>query len=261
MLIVLNIALPVIAGLVYFAMAYEIKKSNRGRTLIMGELTIKGTFYAYVAMGLWLMTRPLQNIIGPYPAPLIVNCIRQFLMMAVFAPSLLVAIFNWTSEEKKVPKTVQAAVFIVAAFMGLMFVLINISAVDGSKIIAQNSFVTLYDAQWFMEGPRRIELVLIHLLVQGISPVGFCLFAAGIVRHKRHNYSSDSIYNMMTKKWYFLEVSLIVFACSMLAAGIAALLTGYGTYLWVIYFAGALVAGFFDMKGIKLPPRIEKEIG
>ncbi|MEA2082250.1 MAG: hypothetical protein U9O97_05880 [Elusimicrobiota bacterium] len=258
MLIVLNIALPVIAGLVYFAMAYEIKKSNRGRTLILGELTIKGTFYAYVALGLWLMSRPLQNIIGPYPAPLIVNCVRQFLMIAVFAPSLLVAIFNWTSEEKKVPKTVQAAIFIVAAFMGLMFILINIAAVDGSKIIAQNSFITLYDAKWFVNVSPRIELVLIHLLVQGISPVGFCFFAAGIVRHKRHNYPADSIYNMMTKKWYFLEVSLIIFACSMLAAGIAALLTGYGTYLWVIYFAGAIVAGFFDMKGIKLPPRIEK---
>ena len=258
MLVVLNIFLPVIAGIVYFTMAYQIKKTTRSRTLILGELTIRGTFYAYIVLGLWLMTRPLQNIIGPHPAPLIVNSIRQFFMISFFAPAMLVAIFNWTSENKKVPRITQAAAFFVAAFMGLIFVLINIAAVDGSKVIASMDDFNLYDAAWFSKGPKRMELILIHLLVQGISPVGYCLFAAGIVRHKRHNYPEDSIYNMMTEKWYYLELALIIFACSLIAAGFAALFSGYRTYLWVIYFIGAIVAGLVDLKGIKMPPRIEQ---
>ncbi|MCD6413927.1 MAG: hypothetical protein J7L54_07265, partial [Elusimicrobia bacterium] len=145
------------------------------------------------------------------------------------------------------------------AFMGIIFILINIAAVDGSKIIATAGNFTLYDARWFSKGPRHLELILIHLLVQGISPVGYCLFAAGIVRHKRHNYPADSVYNMMTKKWWHLELALIIFAVSLLLAGIAALFGRYYTYLWVIYFTGAIVAGFIDLKGIKIPPRMEVE--
>ncbi len=259
MLFVLNILLPVIAGIIYFAMAYQIKKTRRSRTLIMGELTLRGTFYAYVSLGLYLLTRPLQNILGPHPVPLIINSIRQVFMISCFAPAMLIAIFNWTSENKKVPKTTQAAAIVVAGFMGIIFVLINIVAVDGSKIIARAGKFVLYDAQWFSKSPRRFELVLIHLLVQGISPVGYCLFAAGIVRHRRHNYPLDSLYNMMTKKWWHLELALIIFAASLLLAGFAALFGRYYTYLWVIYFTGAIVAGFIDLKGIKLPPRLEVE--
>ena len=256
MLFALNIILPVIGGIIYLLMAYQIKKTTRSRTLIMGELTLKGTFIAYVSLGLWLLTRPLQNLLGPHPVPLIVNCIRQFFMISIFAPSMLVAIFNWTSEEKRLTKTTIVSTAVVAAFMGIIFVLINIAAVDGSKVIARAGNYVLHDAQWFSKGPVRLELVMIHLLAQAISPVGYCLYAAGIVRHKRHQYPADSIYNMMTMKWYYLELALIIFAGSMLAAGITALLGGYKTYLWVIYFVGAIVAGSVDLKGIKLPPRI-----
>ncbi|MFH1353149.1 MAG: hypothetical protein ABIH68_06225 [bacterium] len=257
MLFILNIFLPVIAGLIYFVMAYEIKKTTRSRQLILGELTLKGTFIAYVFLGVYLLTRPFQNILGGHPIPLIVNCIRQFFMIACFAPAMLIAIFNWTSEDKRVPKTTQAAAIVVAAFMGIIFILINIAAVDGSKVIAASGNFVLYDAEWFSEGPKRLELVLIHLLIQGISPVGYCLFAAGLVRHKRHRFPANSIYNMMTAKWYYLELALIIFAGSLLLAGVAALFGAYYTYLWVIYFAGATVAGLVDLKGIKLPPRVE----
>lgn len=258
MLVILNIFLPVIAGLVYFVMAYEIKKTTRSRQLILGELTLKGTFIAYLFLGVYLLTRPFQNILGAHPVPLVVNCIRQFFMISCFAPAMLIAIFNWTSEDKKVPKTTQAAAIVVAMFMGIIFILINIAAVDGSKVLVDTGNFILRDAVWFSKGPKRLELILIHLLVQGISPVGYCLFAAGLVRHKRHSFPKDSIYNMMTVKWYYLELALIIFAGSLLLAGFAALFGGYHTYLWVIYFAGATIAGLVDLKGIKLPPRVEE---
>ncbi|MCD6423826.1 MAG: hypothetical protein J7L42_06910 [Elusimicrobia bacterium] len=255
----LNILLPVAAGIIYFVMARQIKKVARSRTLILGELTLRGRYIAFVSLGLWLISRPLQNILGPHPYPLVINCIRQFIMISVFAPAMLIAIFNWTSEEKKVPKTTQAAAIVVAVFMGIIFILINIAAVDGSKIIAKYNGFTLYDAQWFSKGHKRFELILIHLLVQGISPVGYCLFAAGIIRHKRHNFPQTSIYNMMPKKWYHLELTLIVFAGSLLIAGVAAFFGRYYTYLWVIYFTGAIIAGIIELKGIKIPPRLESE--
>ncbi|MDR1926539.1 MAG: hypothetical protein LBQ13_02505, partial [Endomicrobium sp.] len=56
-------------------------------------------------------------------------------------------------------------------------------------------------------------------------------------------------------KWKYLEASLIIFACSFLAAGFAVILGSYYTHIWSIYFIGAIVSCIFAMRSIKLPPR------
>jgi hypothetical protein len=115
--------------------------------------------------------------------------------------------------------------------------------------------LTIYDAIWFANGAPRPELVLIHLICQFIAPVGFFLLAAALVRHRRHKYPLGHIYNLMPLKWRYLEAGLLVFAFSMIMAGVAALFGQYYTYLWVIYFAGAIVAGVLELVSVKLPPR------
>ncbi|MEW6557179.1 MAG: hypothetical protein AB1349_07480 [Elusimicrobiota bacterium] len=251
----LNLIVPIIAGIVYFVMAYEIKKLEKIRQLIFGELGYKKVFNAFILFGIYFITRPLQNIIGQHPLPVIMNCLRQFFLMAFIAPAILIGIFYWESEESEIPKSTKIASYTVGFFMALIFILVNSIAVDGSKIIASFNGLNLYDAVWFSAGNQKTELILIHLLSQLISPVGFFILAVAIVRRRRHNYPKDSPYNLMPLKWRYLEVGLEVFVISMLIAGFAALFGRYYTYLWVIYFIGAIVSGIIELKSVKIPPR------
>ena len=69
----INILVPLIAGLVYFMMAAEIKRVSKVRMIMFGELGYKKVFLTFLFFGIYFITRPLQNLIGPYPWPTIVN--------------------------------------------------------------------------------------------------------------------------------------------------------------------------------------------
>lgn len=250
-----NIFVPIIAGLVYFFMAAEIRRVSHFRKLIFGEIGYKKVFNAFLMLGIYFVTRPLQNIIGPHPWPMIINDCRQFFMMAIIAPSILVGILHWVPSEKGTPKTVEYAAFFVGLLMSIVFILLNNIIIDGSKVVASLWGMNIYDATWFSAGPRRPELVLIHLIAQLISPVGYFLLAAGYVRHRRYNYPLSNVYNLMPRKWKYLESGLLIFALSFIVAGTAAFLGQYYTYLWVIYFACGTVAGVIITVSVKIPPR------
>jgi hypothetical protein len=139
--------------------------------------------------------------------------------------------------------------------MGVIFVLVNSIAATGSKVIYSFGMINMYDPVWFASGSPVIQLVIIHLICQLVSPVGFFLLAAAYVRHRRHSYQLAHIYNLMPKKWKYLEASLMIFSASFIAAGAAVIFGSYYTYIWVIYFIGAIISGAFELVGIKLPPR------
>jgi hypothetical protein len=250
-----NILVPIIAGVIYFLMAAEIKRVSAVRKIMFGELGYQKVFLAFVLFGIYFITRPLQNIIGPYPWPTIINCARQFFLMAFISPAILVGIWHWVSHGKEVTKSSVFAAYTVGSLMAIIFILVNAFAIDGSKVLATVGSLNIYDATWFSTGPVRPELMLIHLIAQLISPVGFLIMAAAYVRHQRYNYPLSTVYNLMPLKWKYLEAGLLIFAGSLLVAGISAFVGQYYTYLWVIYFLGAIVAGLFELKSIKLPPR------
>ena len=253
--ILITLFVPLAAGLVYFVMASEINRVSKIRKIMFGELGYKKVFLAFLLFGIYFATRPLQNIIGPHPWPMIINCLRQFFLMAIIAPSILVGILHWVPSEKGTPKSVVFAAYAVGALMALIFILMNIMAIDGSKELGVIAGKHIFDAKWFSAGPARPELVLVHLISQLISPVGFFVLAAAYVRHRRYNYPLSEVYNMMPLKWKHLEISLLVFAGSLVVAGLAAFLGQYYTNLWVIYFSGAIIAGLIELRGIKIPPR------
>lgn len=251
----INVLVPLIAGLVYFFMALEIRRVSGIRKIMFGDIGYTKVFYAFLMFGIYFITRPLQNLLGPYPWPLIVNCARQFFLMAVISPAILVGVFHWVPDEKDTTRSTTVAAYVVGFFMALIFILINSVAIDGSKVLSEIGGVTIYDATWFSAGQPRTQLILIHLIAQLVSPVGFLLLAAAYVRHRRHNYALKEVYNLMPHKWKLLEAGLLTFAGSLLIAGTAAFFGQYYTYLWVIYFTGAIVAGLVELKGIKIPPR------
>ena len=255
LIFMVNIFVPLIAGAIYLILILELNRVSKIRKIMFGEIGYQKMIVAFLLLGIYLVTRPLQNILGPYPWPMIVNCLRQSFLMAVIAPSILVGIFHWLPDEKNPTKAVVYAAYVAGAFMALIFVLVNTIVVDGSKVLAEFHGMKIYDAVWFSKGDVRIELVVIHLVSQFISPVGFLFLASAYVRHKVHNYKLSEIYNQMILKWKYLEGGLLIFAASIILAGFAAFFGEYYTYLWVIYFIGAIVAGMIELKGILIPPR------
>lgn len=252
---IITIFLPLLAGLLYFFMAFEVRRTSKIRSLMFGEIGFKKIETAFILFGIYFITRPLQNLMGPHPMPLIINSLRQFFLMAVIAPSILVAIFHWVPNKSGAPKSSTFAAYTIGTLMGIIFVLINTLAVSESKLIYSYGIINMYDAVWFSQGEPIFQLIAIHLICQFVSPVGFLLLAAAYVRHRRHNYQLQHIYNLIPTKWRYLEASLIIFAVSFLIAGAAVVFGKYYTYVWAIYFIGAIVSGIFEMKSIKLPPR------
>ncbi|MDR3048274.1 MAG: hypothetical protein LBV16_00280 [Elusimicrobiota bacterium] len=253
--ILITLFLPMIAGLVYFFMAYEVKRTSKFRALMFGEIGFRKLETAFILFGIYFITRPLQNILGPYPMPVIINCIRQFFLMAIIAPSILVAIFHWVPAQSGAPNSSKFAAYVVAVLMAVVFVLINTAVATSSQIIYSGALFDIHDAVWFSEGAAPFQLIAIHLICQFVSPVGFFLLSVAYIKHRRHNYTLANVYNLMPTKWKYLEISLIVFASSFIIAGLAVAIGRYYTYIWAIYFVGAIISGLFGLKSIKLPPR------
>mgnify|MGYP006873130483 CR=1 FL=1 len=252
---IINIAVPVITGLVYFAMAAEVIRVSKIRKFMFGEIGYQKLFVAFIMLGIYFITRPLQNILGPHPMPMIINSLRQFFIMGIIAPSIFVGILHWVPGESGAPKSMVFASYCIGSLMGLIFVLVNSMAVDGSKIIANIGTLNMYDAVWFSGNDVKFQLVLIHLICQFVSPVGLILLAAAFVRHRRHTYMLGHIYTNMKTKWRYLETGLIILPGSFILSGIFAMFGRYYTYLWVIYFVGSIIAGGFVLYSIKLAPR------
>ncbi|MDI6757799.1 MAG: hypothetical protein QME32_07260 [Endomicrobiia bacterium] len=271
-----NILVPIVTGAVYFIMAAEIKRVTKIRKLMFGEIGYNKAFSAFLLFGFYFMTRPLQNVLGPHPWPMVLNSMRQFFLMAVIAPAILVGILHWVPSEKGTPKSTVIAAYVGGFLMAVIFILINSMAIDGSKVLAEFGGWKIYDAKWFSAASvaassslssspdggasaafvaPKARLIVIHLITQLVSPVGYFLLAAAYVRHRRYNYPTSSVYNLIPRKWKYLEAGLLIFAVSMITAGFAAFFGQYYTYLWVIYFAAATVAGVIELISVKIPPR------
>jgi hypothetical protein len=247
--------LPVIAGLMYFFMAFEVKRTGKFRALMFGEIGFKKLEAAFILFGIYFITRPLQNLCGPYPMPVIINCIRQFFLMGIIAPSILVAIFHWVPAQSGAPRSSKFAAYVTAILMAVIFVLTNTMAATSSQLVYSGVLFDIHDAVWFVNENSSVQLMAIHLICQFVSPVGFFLLSVAYIKHRRHNYTLAAVYNLMPTKWKYLEISLIIFAASFIIAGIAAAFGRYYTYIWAIYFVGAIISGLFGLKSIKLPPR------
>ncbi|MCB4757718.1 MAG: hypothetical protein LHV69_11940 [Elusimicrobia bacterium] len=95
--IFLNIVIPLLSGMVYFALARYVRHIGPVRTLVTGKLTYDSAYYGFIFFGVYLATRPLQILLGPHPMPLIINIIREFFMIGLFGPAVTVAMTYSTS--------------------------------------------------------------------------------------------------------------------------------------------------------------------
>ncbi|MCL2389519.1 MAG: hypothetical protein FWC85_03965 [Elusimicrobia bacterium] len=253
--VLINLLVPLITGLIYFFIAYEINNTSKVRKLMFGDIGYKKIAVAFVLFGIYFISRPLQNLIGPHPWPMIVNSARQFFLIGIIAPAILVGILNWLPGSATESKALRVASYVVGISVGIIFVLANTMAIIGSRVIYSLNFITIYDAVWASGILVRTQLTLIHLFAQLISPVGFFILAIAYVRHRRHTFKLSQVYTLMTTKWRYLEWSLIIIVISFIAAGAGAFFGRYYTYLWTIYFVGGIAAGILQYHSIKMPLR------
>lgn len=252
-----NVGVPILAGVVYLLLARYVKHIGPLRTLVTGKLTYDGAYWGFLFLGLYLASRPLQIFLGPHPAPLIVNNIREFVMMAFFSPAVTIAMLSLVLGANNVPKILVRALFAVGLVIGVIFVLVNIKAIGGSEVIFMMGDVPAYDGVWFKGNPQGPgHLMPILFLIRLVDPV-LMVFSAGIlVLWHGFNYPIEKrmLYDNMPRKLYYMGAACIAFSLSMLSVGLLYIFADIPNQWW-IYYLGALGAGLLETKSLSLPLR------
>lgn len=249
-----NVVMPVLAGLVFFAMAKYVKRIGPLRTLIAGELTYKGAYLGFFFLGIYLASRPLQ-ILFPHPWPLIVNNLREFCMIGVFGPAAFLAILSLVFGHDNIPSRLVWGVVSLGVFLAVVFVVGNSFAIGGSESLFQVGRLTAYDGLWF-KNPDLSRRALMPLLfvVRLIDPIFLILTAGIVVFWHAMNYPVEKkmLYDNMPTKLYFMGAACFSFSLSMLSVGLLFVFAKIPNQWW-IYYLGALAAGLLETLSLSLP--------
>jgi len=253
---------PILAGLVYFALARYVKQIGPLRTLVTGRLTYKGAFWGFLLFGAYLATRPLQIFLGPHPAPLIVNNIREFAAIGIFSPAVTVAMMSLVLSPAKVPRVLVRTIFSIGIILAISFMVINTKAIGGSHVIFSLGGFKAYDGIWFdaSAGPPS-HLMALLFVIRLIDPV-FMVFGAGtlVIWHAfAYPVEKKMLYDNMPRKLYYMGLACYSFSLSMLSVGFLYLFAHIPNQWW-IYYVGALVAGILETISLSLPLRREVQI-
>lgn len=252
-----NVGVPILAGFVYFMLARYVKHIAPMRTLVTGKLTYDGAYWGFLLLGSYLATRPLQILLGPHPAPLIVNNVREFAMMGFFGPAVTVAMLSLVLGSTNVPKIIVRFLFGLGIGLATLFVILNIKAIGGSEQIFMMGDWPAYDGVWFhaSEGASA-HLMPLLFLIRLLDPV-LMVFGAGVlVLWHGFNYPIEKrmLYDNMPKKLYFMGTACLAFSLSMVSVGLLYIFADIPNQWW-IYYLGALAAGLLETISLSLPLR------
>lgn len=261
-LILSNIALPLCAGITFFALARYTSHVAPMRILVTGEKTYKGAAWGFAFFGAYLVSRPLQILMGPHPMPLVINSLREFCMMALFAPAVFVAMMSLCFGEDRVPRKLIVGIFTLGFVLGIVFVALNAQAMGGSVEIFRLGQYPAYDGVWFKgEDAHQQALMSILFVLRFIDPL-FLLLLAGVIvfRHARHYPAAKGeVYDNMPRKLYFLSAAVFAFPVSMLITGILVLFFKIPNQWW-LYYLGALISGLLEAVSLGLPLRKDVQV-
>src|SRR3954471_21153866 len=119
--ILVNVTLPVCAGITFFALARYSTHIAPMRQLVTGALTYKGAMWGFAFFGVYLISRPLQILLGPYPMPLVINAIREFCMMVQYRPAVCVARKSLFLGSERLPRKLVVGIFPLGMPLTLAF--------------------------------------------------------------------------------------------------------------------------------------------
>jgi hypothetical protein len=250
-----NVVVPVLAGVIFFALARYVRHIAPLRTLVTGQLTYSGAYWSFLFLGFYLATRPLQILLGPYPSPLIVNNIREFFMIGLFGPAVMVAILSLVFGSERLPRALVVAIVSLGLALAMAFVVINIFAIGGSEEIFRIGRWVAYDGVWFKNSDAVHEkLMNILFMIRFIDPV-LMVSCAGFLAlwHARHYpVEKKMLYDNMPRKLYILGAACFAFSLSMLFVGLIYIFAHIANQWW-IYYLGALASGFLETFSLAMP--------
>ena len=252
LLIIANVVVPFICGIVYFLLAKYIKYIAPMRKLITGDITYKGAYWGFIFFGIYLMTRPLQILLGPHPMPLIINNIREFFMIGLFAPAVFIGLSSFALGYKKINKKFVIVVLGIGILLAIAFSIVNIFAIGGSMEIFSVKGYPVYDGRWFHPSNAHRNLMPVLFIIRLISPVFFMVSVGVIAFWKSVTYPEDTVYTNMRKKLFFQAVAVWTYGFSMLFCGFMFIFWKIPNQWW-IYYVGALAAGVFEAVSLRFP--------
>jgi len=248
--------IPVLAGLVYFAMARYVKHIGPLRTLIAGEATYRGAYWGFLMFGIYLASRPLQ-ILMPHPWPLIVNNIREFIMIGLFAPAVFIAMMTLVFGPERINRSVVFSVLFLGILLAIAFGITNFFGIGGSEEIFKIGSFRAHDGLWFKnEDPHARPLIVLLFAIRLVSPVLMVFLAGTLVLWHGITYPpiKRSVYDNMPKKLILLGIACYAFSLSMLSVGLLFVFAHIPNQWW-IYYLGALAAGILETFSLSLPMR------
>ena len=252
-----DIIAPVVAGVIYFVMARYIKYITPMRILVVGKQTYHGAYWGFLFFGLFLISRPAQIMLGPHPWPLIINNIREFIMIGIFAPAASIGALTFAFGEEKIKPGFVHLIIGFCLFIALIFIMVNIWAIGGSYEIFTIGKYSAYDGLWFHPDNEYSYLMPMLFLLRFLNPV-VILVAVGILSlYRAKTFPRTSVYTNLPRKYFLQGCAMITFGSSMLFCGFMFLLWKTPNQWW-IYYIGAIMAGVFELIGLHLPLRKEK---
>lgn len=251
-----NVLLPIITACIYFLMARYIKHIAPLRLLITGEKTYQYGFWVFLLFGIFLIGRPLQILIGPHPFPFIVSSIREFVMIGLLTPVILIGCINHLFYDTPISPKIPISIFSVSITLGLAFVIINAVVINGSHPVAVYDVWgmqwTANDGSWFLPDNPYKNLLPLLFLIRLVDPVIMMIGASAVSLWRARTFPTDSVYTNLPRKYVLQGIALVLFACSLL-------FTGYMAMKWNMqsqwYYMGALLAGVIEFIGLRIPPR------
>ncbi len=249
-----NLFLPIIVSFLYFLMAFYLNKVKPLRLLILGEKLYNYAFFVFFLFGIYLIGRPLQIFLGH---PLLVSNIREFIMIGMISPCILIGMFSHISfDQEKHFSTSKYFIFGVFGFcflLGLFFILFNNLSISGMREVFRAEILNInflgLDGNWFYGNSIYLKFLF---LIRMISPILIITFSGIYFLISSYSFPIDSVYNNISKKFFFLGISLILFIISLFITGFIAYFYNYQNQ-W--YYLGGLISGILSLISLKMPPR------
>ena len=132
-----NILAPIISGLFLFIFFLYFRFIENSQTTAVRYFRI-----FLITFSVFLLSRPVQILIGPHPVPLVINDIRIVLYDALTVPMVIIADFN---RDFKTEKKNARIIIAIGALMGILYTVFNHLTTIGSKIIFTIGETNVYD--------------------------------------------------------------------------------------------------------------------
>ncbi len=217
-----NIIAPLVAGLFfllyfgYFIIANPSRASSYWYFIVF-----------LVGMSIFSLGRPLQLILGPYPASLIIVNIRVFILCAVIAP---VSILGSNLFNRQRAKGMEAAIVSIGILLGLTYVVFNTLGTKSSKELFQFAGITAFDNLT----PERNPPFYGREVTIGVQVVtGALMFLSSSIRLARLKFGA-SFRDLFRNKHFLFNGGVSIYA--------VAFIVGSLTRKWEIYYTVSILS-------------------